>query len=105
ESSRVRLVARPTIVARVRHHLGLNRVQLNVPITAERMSLRADDPGVKASFPEGAAASKAFIDSLYVVLACMSHHLRARLRRTRRDKQMHVIGHQAVSVNRASEAH
>src|SRR5437773_2590693 len=63
--------------------------------------LRGNETRPKAAFPERAAAPGPFVHALYVALAQIFHEEGAGVRRVRREKQVHMIGHQAIGVNGA----
>src|SRR5882762_4868685 len=78
-----------------------DRIQLDIPVAREHVMLRGDETGPKATLPERAAAPGPFVDALYIALAQIFHEEGAGVRRVRREKQVHMIGHQAIGVNGA----
>ena len=83
----------------MRNHARPDRIQLDIPVARERVMLRGNETGPKATLPERAAAPGPSVDALYVALAQIFHEEGADVRRVRRKKQVHMIGHQAIGVN------
>src|SRR5258708_15522774 len=97
-------VARPAILGGVPGQTCAYRVQLDVAIARQHVSLRIHQAGAKASFPQGSAAAQPPVQLLDVALAEAFHEGGASIGRARRDEKMHMVGHQAVRVHRAAEA-
>jgi len=64
----------------------------DIPVARERVMLRGNETGPKATLPERAAAPGPSVDALYVALAQIFHEEGADVRRVRRKKQVHMIG-------------
>src|SRR5688572_32109326 len=84
------------------HHSRPYRVQLDVAVARERVCLRGDEAGAKASFPEAASPALRLIHVLGVALRKVFHEQSAAVLVARRDQQMDVVRHQAVGMYRAS---
>src|SRR6266850_454048 len=85
----------------MRNHACPDRIQLDIPVAREHVMLRGNETGPKAAFPERTAAPGPFVHALYVALAQIFHEEGAGVRRVRREKQVHMIGHQAIGVDGA----
>ena len=85
----------------MRNHACPDRIQLDIPVAREHVMLRGNEAGPKATLPERAAAPGLFVHSLDVALAQIFHEEGTGVRRVRREKQVHMVGHQAIGVNRA----
>src|SRR6266850_3544629 len=85
----------------MRNHACPDRIQLDIPVAREHVMLRSNEAGPKTAFPERTAAPGPFVHALYVALAQIFHEEGAGVRRVRREKQVHMIGHQAIGVNGA----
>src|SRR5437867_10042648 len=85
----------------MRNHACPDRIQLDIPVAREHVMLRGNETGPKATLPERAAAPGLFVHSLDVALAQIFHEEGTGVRRVRREKQVHMGGHQAIRVNRA----
>jgi hypothetical protein len=95
--------ARPTILAGVRDHSCAHRVEVDITTATKKVRLGIDQTCFVSSLPERAAAPMTRIDVLDETSAQMLHHAReTRSGCTRACKQMHVVRHEHLRVNRAA---
>ncbi len=93
-------VARPGILARVGHHRGPHRVGLDVPQNDEQVVAVLDDRGSEAALPEVAAGSLSPVVPPGVSDGQRLEDAADRLHGGRLEKQMKMVGHQAVAEER-----
>ena len=98
----VMAVTRPPVVDRIARQPRPDRIELDVSLADEEVSLAIDGRRPEATFPESAAALAAVIDCAHVSAADPLHHARHGVCLVRGHQQMNVIGHQYVRVHRAA---
>ena len=96
---RVGRVTRPAIAGWVLNHDGADRVELDITGTGEQVAFRVDERRFVSPFPQGAGAPVAVVDVAHVTTAGGLHQARNALDVARRDQQMHVVGHEDVSMD------
>ena len=93
-------VARPGILARIGHHRGPHRVGLNVPQNDEQVVAVLDDRRSAAALPDVAAGSLSPVVPPGVSDGQGLEDVADRLPGGRLEKQMKMVGHQAVAEKR-----
>ena len=93
-------VARPGILARIGHHRGPHRVGLDVPQNDEQVVAVLDDRGSEAALPDVAAGSLSPVVPPGVSDGQGLEDAADRLPGGRLEKQMKMVGHQAVAEER-----
>ena len=93
-------VARPGILARIGHHRGPHRVGLDVPQYDEQVVAVLDDRGSEAALPDVAAGSLSAVVPPGVSDRQGLEDAADRLPGGRLEKQMKMVGHQAVAEER-----
>ena len=93
-------VARPGILARIGHHRGPHRVGLDVPQNDEQVVAVLDDRGSEAALSDVAAGSLSPVVPPGVSDGQGLEHAADRLPGGRLEKQMKMVGHQAVAEER-----
>ena len=93
-------VARPGILARIGHHRGPHRVGLDVPQNDEQVVAVLDDRGSAAALPDVAAGSLSPVVPPDVGDRQGLEDTADRLPGGRLEKQMKMVGHQAVAEER-----
>ena len=93
-------VARPGILARIGHHRGPHRVGLDVPQNDEQVVAVLDDRGSEAALPDVAAGSLSPVVPPGVSDGQGLEDAADRLPGGRLEKQMKMLGHQAVAEER-----
>ena len=93
-------VARPGILARVAHHRGPHRVGLDVPQNDEQVVAVLDDRRSEAALPDVAAGSQSPVVPPGVSDGQGLEDAADRLPGGRLEKQMKMLGHQAVAEER-----
>ena len=93
-------VARPGILARIGHHRGPHRVGLDVPQNDEQVVAALDDRGSAAALPDVAAGSLSPVVPPGVSDGQGLEDAADRLSGGRLEKQMKMVGHQAVAEER-----
>ena len=93
-------VARPSILARIGHHRGPHRVGLDVPQNDEQVVAVLDDRGSEAALPDVAAGSLSPVVPPGVSDGQGLEDAADRLPGGRLEKQMKMVGHQAVAEER-----
>ena len=93
-------VARPGILARIGHHRGPHRVGLDVPQNDEQVVAVLDDRGSAAALPDVAAGSLSPVVPPGVSDGQGLEDAADRLPGGRFEKQMKMVGHQAVAEER-----
>ena len=93
-------VARPGRLARIGHHRGPHRVGLNVPQNDEQVVAVLDDRGSEAAVPDVAAGSLSPVVPPGVSDGQGLEDAADRLPGGRLEKQMKMVGHQAVAEER-----
>ena len=93
-------VARPGILARIGHHRGPHRVGLDVPQNDEQVVAILDDRGSEAALPDVAAGSLSPVVPPGVSDGQGLEDAADRLPGGRLEKQMKMVGHQAVAEER-----
>jgi len=66
---RMMTITRPPVLARGGHHVGSDRVQLDIAVTAQEVLRTVDQRGLVASFPQGAGALVRVVEILHVTAA------------------------------------
>src|SRR4051812_40058760 len=98
----IAVIARPAILNRSRDHAGTHRVELYVAIASKHILRGVDQARPRASLPERARSFIAAVEILHVALTKRPHEPGARTLLCRRQKQMHMISHQAIRVEGAA---
>ena len=98
-------VARPGILARIGHHRGPHRVGLDVPQNDEQVVAVLDDRGSEAALPDVAAGSLSPVVPPGVSDGQGLEDGADRLPGGRLEKQMKMVGHQAVAEERERIPH
>ena len=93
-------VARPGILARIGHYRGPHRVGLDVPQNDEQVVAVLDDRGSEAALPDVAAGSLSPVAPPGVSDGQGLEDAADRLPGGRLEKQMKMVGHQAVAEER-----
>ena len=93
-------VARPGILARIGHHRGPHRVGLDVPQNDEQVVAVLDDRRSEAALPDLAAGSLSPVVPPGVSDGQGLEDAADRLPGGRLEKQMKMVGHQAVAEER-----
>src|SRR5512140_2025437 len=93
-------VARPGRLARIGHHRGPHRVGLDVPQNDEQVVAVLDDRGSEAALPDVAAGSLSPVVPPGVSDGQGLEDAADRLPGGRLEKQMEMVGHQAVAEER-----
>jgi hypothetical protein len=97
-------VARPLILPGMTHHVGTHRIELNIAIAGQHVVLGLGEAGTEAALPERAGAPVGAVDILHVALTQVFHQQGRAIGFVWCEQQVHVIGHQYVSMNRAAKA-
>lgn len=96
--------ARPAIIARPRHHAGAHRIELDVTLAGQQVVLGLHRRRAEAALPQRTAAPVCAVDILRMLLPDLLHQRGAALLVLWRQQQMHMVGHQAESMDRAAGA-
>ena len=99
---RIAGVARPWVRPRRVHHAGTHGVALDIPVAIQHVLPRLDQAGAKRVRPQVAHPFVAAVEVRRIRAPEVAHHQGTRLLIRRREEQVHVVGHQAVHVDRAT---
>jgi len=98
----IHAVARPTVIRRMRHHARPHGIELDIAIAGQDIGFFLQQAGAKTSLPQRAAAPVSPIDVLHIALSQRLHQLAQAVGCSRRQQQMHMIGHQAPGMDGAT---
>ena len=99
---RVGPVARPAILARMFHHAGPHRIQLDVALTRQQIVLLLRQTGAETPLPQASGAAVRAIHILHIALPQRLHQCPRTLGTPGGQQQVHVVGHQDIGVNSAT---
>lgn len=80
-------------------HRGAYRVELDIPICGQEVTIRIDQAGFETSLPQRFGTSMATVEGGDIGLAKLAHGQRYLARFVAADEQMHVVAHQNASVD------
>jgi hypothetical protein len=84
------------------HDAGANRIQFDIPVARQDVPGRFDEARFVPTLPQGTGPLMLPIEVVGVALRKRMHQGCTPISATRRQKQMHVIAHEAVGVNGAT---
>jgi hypothetical protein len=100
----VRAIAGPAVASRIVHHACAHRVQFDVAIAVQQIAVAIHKAGLVPPLPQGSAAVVAVVYIAHVS-APERLHEPAHLPHCRGcQKQVHVVGHEDIRMNRAVAA-
>jgi hypothetical protein len=80
-----------------------HRVEFDVPVASDQVMRGVDHARAKAALPKRARSAMAPVEVLRIALTELFHQQRAGFRQAGRQKQVHMVRHQAIRVDRASD--
>src|SRR5574343_998348 len=98
----VNAITRPTILGRMRHHTGPNRIHLDIALASQQITLLLDQAGAESSLPQRARTAISSIHILHIALPQSLHQHPHSITGSRRQQQMHMISHQHIGVDQAA---
>src|SRR3712207_2754103 len=90
------------MIAGESNHASAHRIQLDVATANEEVAFSLDKTGFESPLPQRSASAIGSVHVLGVELSDAFHEARAPADVLRREKQVHVICHQAVGMQRAA---
>lgn len=84
------------------HHLGPDRVQLDVAVAGQDVVLALGEAGPEATLPKRSRSLVGAVDVLHIALPEVLHHEGGAVFSLRGDQQVNVVGHQDIGVNQAA---
>ena len=94
-------VACPAILGGVMDNSGPDRVHLDVAVASEDIAGFLNQAGAEAAFPEGAGTLVCPVDVLHLTLTQDFHQQGSTFLPFGRNKQIHMIGHEAPGLQAA----
>lgn len=101
--ARMGAIARPRIVSGTSHHPGSHRIELDVAAACQEVRSRVHQARLVAPFPQRARATVAAIEQPGIVACKGMHQPRQRPCLTRCQQQVHMVAHQHIGVQPATE--
>ena len=87
------------VLAGTLHHAGTYRIEFDVPLAGEQITVVLYQAGVVPALPQGAGAPVQSVDGLHVLATQGLHDAGDGGGPGGRDQQVHVVGHQHVGVD------
>jgi hypothetical protein len=97
----ISLITGPGITSRMQHHPGTYRIELDISHTCQQVAITRDPAAPVSALPECAALSIALIHVTDLLAPSVLDCATDRFTRLRCHQQMHMIGHQHITVNAA----
>jgi len=81
---------------------GAHRIEFYVAVTGHEVGFTVDQMRLELAFPQRPRSPVRSVDNPDILSANVLHHGRNGARLRGRDQQMHVVGHQHISMNGAA---